>query len=93
MNAHVEVPTNPVAEDRLSRLQETHATIPHNFHNAQVTHKKLKADPVCIFVPFQPNDRVRLIYDAIIYDPTNVLDSSFSAIEMNVPRLLHELAK
>ena len=35
------VPTNPAAEDRLSRLQEIHATILHNLHDAQVTHKRL----------------------------------------------------
>ena len=27
MNVHPDVPTNPAAEDRLSRLQEIHATI------------------------------------------------------------------
>ena len=41
MNAHPDVPTNPAAEDHLSRLQEIHATILHNLHDAQVTHKRL----------------------------------------------------
>ena len=41
MNAHPNVPANPAAEDRLSRLQEIHATILHNLHDAQVTHKRL----------------------------------------------------
>ena len=41
MTAHPEVPTNPAIEDRLSHLQTVHATILHNLHNAQVTHKRL----------------------------------------------------
>ena len=41
MNAHPDVPTNPAAEDRLSRLQKVRATILHNLHKAQVTHKRL----------------------------------------------------
>ena len=41
MNLHLEVPTNPAAEDRLSRLQEIHATILHNFYNPQITHKRI----------------------------------------------------
>ena len=41
MNAHPNVPINPSAEDRLSHLQEIHATILHNLHDAQATHKRL----------------------------------------------------
>ena len=41
MNVHPDVPTNPAAEDRLSRLQKVRATILHNLHKAQVTHKRL----------------------------------------------------
>ena len=41
INAHPDVPTNPTAEDLLSRLQNVRATILHNLHKAQVTHKRL----------------------------------------------------
>ena len=41
MNMHLDIPTNPTVEYRLSRLQEIHATILHNLRDAQVTHKRL----------------------------------------------------
>ena len=53
----------------------------------------LIASLVCISVPFESNDRVQLIHDVVIHHPTNVFEYSLSAIQMNIPRFLHELAK
>ena len=41
MLAHPELPTNPAAEDRLTRLQEIQDILLHNLCDAQTTHKKV----------------------------------------------------
>ena len=51
------------------------------------------ASLVCICVPIESNYSVQLIHDVVIHRPMEVLEYSVSAIQTNIPRSLHELAR
>jgi transposase InsO family protein len=59
---HPELPTNPAAEDRLTRLQEIQATLSYNLYDAQNTQKKVADRHRCdSSTKFQVGDRVWLL--------------------------------